>query len=484
VKNISFYYLLSKKKYLPKKYHLSDYAWRNSEITEIFNYIIDNNVFHKPVVFTFWYDCRRDSQISTHVKRAIQKIKEKGLYDDSIIIMHSDHGYPDPKTKLNEGFFKNLGHDMVLTDDNIKTPLIVKYPDCPKGISIPNIVGHVDILPTIFDILELNHEKIKTQFQGKSLLPIIQGNEKDHRIRRSDTRLEMDIGKIMSLRSKDYKYLYFYDDGTEYLIDIKQDKEEVHNIIYKNNIKEKVHEFRILKDTYDDEIFAFHKNNLLENALTHLNLNGNKTKKILVVSKAPQRLLEILFSFLSNNHKCQIDLVYSSDKQEKDKIGFDNCYSATELNKSNLKHYRAQGYSTLIYLTENSKRVFLKKEIYDGLQSINAKSNIMLNYNFESFNYLFHRWFGIDIIKLFFDWEIKGFFYRQEPIYFLRDLTFLVTSIIKKKILKKNLNEDVNAAKEIMEFRKFHFKLNESGFDEMSETQFDYEFDRIKTKED
>ena len=50
--------------------------------------------------------------------------------------MNSDHGYPDPRTKLNEEYFKDIGHDMIFTDDNIKVPLIIKTPNGPKGVSL------------------------------------------------------------------------------------------------------------------------------------------------------------------------------------------------------------------------------------------------------------------------------------------------------------------------------------------------------------
>jgi len=138
-----YQYLLPpfKSDFLPKNYKLSSYAWTNSEITEIFRHILENNAFSKPVSFVFWYDCRRDPNTSNDVEDALDLIKEHGYYDNSIIIMNSDHGYPDPSTNLNEGFFKDMGHDMVLTEDTIKTPLLLKYPQCPTNKKITSFLS-------------------------------------------------------------------------------------------------------------------------------------------------------------------------------------------------------------------------------------------------------------------------------------------------------------------------------------------------------
>ena len=40
----------------------------------------------------------------------------------------------DPSTGLNVNTMRNMRHDMVVTDDNIKVPLLIKTPDLKKGI--------------------------------------------------------------------------------------------------------------------------------------------------------------------------------------------------------------------------------------------------------------------------------------------------------------------------------------------------------------
>ena len=115
------------------------------------------------------------------VQPIVEKLKELGLYDNSLIILTSDHG---------EEFFDHEAwlHDHSIYDEGIRIPLIVKFPYGEyKGIQIENIARITDIMPTILD-----RETIKTnsqQFDGISLVPMIKGKEKKQRTFVSDLAL-------------------------------------------------------------------------------------------------------------------------------------------------------------------------------------------------------------------------------------------------------------------------------------------------------
>ena len=477
-----------KKDYLPHRYRLSDYGWRNWEITKVFNHILEENHFGQPAAFTFWYDCRRDPNTSKSVKRAIDQIKAKGLYDDSIIIMQSDHGYPDPSTNLNEGFFKNYGHDMILTDDNIKTPLLLKYPGGKQGIKINNTVGHIDILPTIFDILNVPFNRSLTPFMGKSLLPIISGVENDTRIRRTDTRLSMDTGRITSLTSRKYKYMHFYDDGTELLFDQTKDPQNLANLLALGN---KTNEdtgakFRAILKEYESDLLAYHEKELmgnLETALSKYKLTKNDGKSTgLIVSNSNPDLIQILATGIATYLDEPVISLLTSNENEYNPGIFKDIERIEEIDER-IKDLNLPAFDFVFYLTENSRRVYLKDSIVKGVKSISAKNFFLLNYNFEIFKY-----FSLKSIptyfKIFFDWEVKGFFYKQEPLIFIKDLLFILRKMIKTLYSQKaKENLDLMSAKEIYEFRKYHLKGNESGLNEMDEDEMEYEFSRIKTRE-
>lgn len=478
-----------KSRYLPKGVRLSDYAWRNCEITGIFEHIMKNRRSKRPICCTFWYDCRRDKNISAYVQRALEVIKEHGYYDDSIIIMNSDHGYPDPATNLNESFFKGLGHDMILTDDNIRTPLFIRYPGCPKGARINDVVGHIDILPTIFHILDFPDRKSDIKFQGRSMLPIIKREETgDLRIVRSDTRLTMDVSRITSLREGTYKYVYFYDEDEEALYNVRDDPKEETNLIKEKDGRylTELDGFRHLLKDYEKELYRFHQDQLMKNS----NRSFESLKKrclgngvrIMVASKAPEELLRILTEIIRGMFNgCELDLIHAGN-EDLSRIGVNRVYNVKDISIESITGLNLEVYDIAIYLTENSHRIFLRDGIIKGVKSIPARQYRLLNYNFELFNYFASKWFP-QYARLFFNWGVKGFFYKQEPLYFFKDIIWFFKTVVSQTF-RKNRNLDRVAAKEIMEFRDYHLKGASSGLIKMASSEMEAEFERIDIRGD
>ena len=95
-----------------------------------------------------WYDCRDDPNTSDAVKDAVMALKEHGMYDESLIFLTSDHGYPDPRTGLDKNTMRNMRHDMVVTDDNIQVPLFIKVPGLSAGTRT-SIASTIDFTPTM-----------------------------------------------------------------------------------------------------------------------------------------------------------------------------------------------------------------------------------------------------------------------------------------------------------------------------------------------
>jgi len=466
-------------KYLPKGFHLSDYTWTNEEVTKIFENIITNHV-QEPCVFTFWYDCRRDPLTSKHVKDAIELIKSHGMYDDSIIIMNSDHGYPDPSTKLDVSFFKNLGHDMILTDDNIQTPLIIKYPGCPTGLKVDNVVGHPDILPTIFDLLKINliKENDAFPFRGKSLLNIING-EDDSRIIRTDTRLRMDKDRITSYRSSDYKYIKFHDDNIAMLFDLNKDPRELDDISNKNDeiINKVMMNFKSLDIEYDQQLLNLQHLTLKSNfsKLKKKFENLTKDSTILLITPAPIDMIDMLFNILNENYGVKKISVMPTGNFIIESSSHFHVINDRQLLKS---------YDYLIYLTHNSRGVYLKSQIVSDVKTIKSKNKLLMNYNFESFDYFSLKSFP-SYIRLFFQLDRKGYFYKQEPRYFLSDLLFYIKYSFKYFIKVKNRQKmedagDIMTAREIIAYRNHHLQAARKGVGGMSDSQFEYEEGRIK----
>ena len=90
----------------------------------------------------------------------VQKLKDKGLYENTLIIIMADNGRPFPQSKTR------------VNDQGIKTPFIVHF---PKMINLPNLrssslISAVDIAPTLIDIAGM--EPVD-HFQGVSFKKLL-----------------------------------------------------------------------------------------------------------------------------------------------------------------------------------------------------------------------------------------------------------------------------------------------------------------------
>jgi len=101
--------------------------------------------------------------VDNRIGLILEYLKETGIYDNTIIVITSDHG---------DTLWEHLkcpSHSS-LYDSNIHTPLIVKGPDeYSKGEKAENITQIVDIFPTITEILKIRDSRILRSIQGTSL---------------------------------------------------------------------------------------------------------------------------------------------------------------------------------------------------------------------------------------------------------------------------------------------------------------------------
>jgi arylsulfatase A-like enzyme len=99
----------------------------------------------------------------------MERLKELGLYDSSLIILTSDHG---------EEFYDHNGweHGHTLYDELLKVPLIIKLPESQFAKTrIPTIVRLIDVMPTILDEQGISVSGL--DLDGKSLVPVLRGKE-------------------------------------------------------------------------------------------------------------------------------------------------------------------------------------------------------------------------------------------------------------------------------------------------------------------
>lgn len=224
------------KKYHTKAVRPTMMRWPNREVTDTFLNLLDAKPAD-PAFHFLWYNTRLDPNMSDEIHRLVGELKERRLYDDSIVILTADHGYPDRSRGLvSDGWDlwkAGLRHDIILTNDNINVPFLIKYPgSVPK--SVETLVSTEDIVPTILDILGLEVPyKKKLEFFGSSLLPLIAGEDVEffaNRIIRSDARFALQKNRNTSLQRRNMHLIVRHHDLEVELYDTSEDPGEVHNV--------------------------------------------------------------------------------------------------------------------------------------------------------------------------------------------------------------------------------------------------------------
>lgn len=182
------------------------------------------------------------------VGEIIALLKENNLYDDTMIIVTSDHGE-------HFGEYGYWSHVASLYKEILHIPLVIKY---PKGVEyieeINDYTQLVDIFPTIMEIAGVSeqefqtsginlthnrdnskfHEYIFAEWEGRVPYFIqdkVKGN-KGLDINRFNVQMSM-------IQDKQYKYIWKID-GNEELYDISNSKEELLNITTQKEIKERL----------------------------------------------------------------------------------------------------------------------------------------------------------------------------------------------------------------------------------------------------
>jgi arylsulfatase A-like enzyme len=157
----------------------------------------------------------------------IQKIKELGLLEESIIIVTADHG-----ELLGEhgGLFS---HGSYFGEGGIHIPLIIRFPeDTPVSIieKSESLVKTSDIFATLADIYQFKIPK--ELISGKSLLPLVLGADKEVN---SHVIIEKREASDYCYRSKKYKLNYWKNIQTEFY-DLEKDPKERNNLFNRDNI--------------------------------------------------------------------------------------------------------------------------------------------------------------------------------------------------------------------------------------------------------
>jgi N-sulfoglucosamine sulfohydrolase len=111
----------------------------------------------------YWNSSQR---LDITIGKALGVLKESGEYENTLILFTTDHGMPFP-------FSKGTCYD-----HGTRAPLLILWPGMGRPTVFDNLTCHIDILPTLLDILQI---PTLAGLDGRTLLPLIEGRTNAHR---------------------------------------------------------------------------------------------------------------------------------------------------------------------------------------------------------------------------------------------------------------------------------------------------------------
>lgn len=386
---------LVEKKFYPKGLTHSQEVWTNEDVYNLFGEVLKKHDWSKPTMTYLHFNVRVDANVSDTVNQVVEDIKSKGLFDNSVILMNSDHGYPDADKGYNfeEGLKEGWGHDKYMTNDNILTPLVIRHPEVAPEL-IEEAVATIDIVPTLCSLMG------------------IEGSDKFHGI---DLRSK-DIDLSKRLIRTDNRYVgqspsfHAYTQGNKKLIVYREEDKDDDNSFY--NLEQDPHEKERLPqspefDSFyqavkkdEDELDEFHKN------LLKSSWQGKLSKEI------HQKPNEIAIVLPSTSRFKRIAEQAISELFPSSKILFQD-----QLNN--------KAYPLLIFIMESEIPWEFKRLKKLGA-SIKAQNTIYLDNNGERFN----RPVSLNLYKQFLAkrWAVI----KHDP----NSILDLFSRILKKRLLK------------------------------------------------
>ncbi len=155
------------------------------------------------------------------IGRLLDRVRELGLLENTMIIFTSDHG---------EEFWEHhdVSHGHTFFTEVVRVPLVIRLPDgyAVANRQIDSQVRLVDVAPTILDFLGLPPLELA---EGQSLLPLIRGEE-EPLDRPAFYESMIYYRDLKGYCDGQFKYVLDEDTGEDQLYDLASDPQEQINI--------------------------------------------------------------------------------------------------------------------------------------------------------------------------------------------------------------------------------------------------------------
>lgn len=194
--------------------------------------------------------------VDQNVGRFMKFLKEAGLDENTVVVYTSDNGM----------FVGDHGRfdKRLMDEESLRIPLVVRYPKMIEAGSKTDLYSlNVDYAPTILDLAGV---AIPGDMHGRSLVPILRGEEPDdwrtsfyyHYYDHPDLQFQ-DVPPHYGVRTERYKLIHYYPtEGVEAsgweLLDLKTDPLELENQYENDQYKYVVDELKRELDRLQSEL--------------------------------------------------------------------------------------------------------------------------------------------------------------------------------------------------------------------------------------
>ncbi len=381
--------------------------WTNAQTNQALIHFLDQHA-REPMFLFLHYNCRGDAGISQHIRTCIDLLKHRGYLERSVIFLTSDHGYPDPirreevaRRRKEIGLRADeVSHDLLMTDDNVLVPLLVKYPgSTPRRVE--QQISTLDYLPTSLELAGLS---VEHDSGGLSVASILRGQDmpilKNRKVR-IDGRFLAQTGRVTAIRSPARKYVVYPDRlaDREEFYDLDRDPQEIQDLVRTGigGYEQELEEFR----------HAYHQDQELSRQFQRRSLGLKYRKQMEArIGGKMSRIKRILFIRSGRPEFDDMVMMIVSDV-------------FPDANVDSVEAKPVGGLSAgcfdLVHACITSK--FGNGSLLDAMASLNAKHKLLMDLamnlltfsRFESFLALRGLW-------------PKRQWYLQEPAYFVREV--------------------------------------------------------------
>lgn len=145
------------------------------------------------------------------VGEIIEKLKEDGLYDNTIIFYYSDHGDGLPYVKRE------------IFDRGLRVPLVIRYPNAQNaGSVVDELVSFVDFAPTLLSLVNIT---IPKYLQGQAFLGAQKAKTSRKYIFAARDRMDAKVDRVRAVSDGRFKYLRNYMPELPYYQDLNYRKQ-------------------------------------------------------------------------------------------------------------------------------------------------------------------------------------------------------------------------------------------------------------------